>query len=316
LVFVRTEGAGGLYETFRLCAMLSRLGWLFSGHSMPPLGYIAYIDESGDDGIRRVRPIDPGGASEWFVLAALVIEARHESRIPQWHADILSKSTQRRDIHFNKMGEAHRLAACEYLAGTTARIFVAVSWKPTMRGYRNPRAEKVGGKNIFYNFMTRILLEKVTNYCYRHSMARYKKPTTVRMEFSRRGGMFYQHTLDYLTKLYFQSKNKTLVLSQYDLAWDVVDLKEIYHFDHQNRMGVQIADIPAASFFQALGETNGAAPDLRYAELLRPRIAKGPDGIVFGTGLKLMYDIKSYHYNTLPLSDGQRAIFETFGAPR
>ena len=42
-------------------------------HIMPKIGYIAYIDESGDDGIRRVRPIDPGGASEWFVISAFVI---------------------------------------------------------------------------------------------------------------------------------------------------------------------------------------------------------------------------------------------------
>jgi hypothetical protein len=39
----------------------------------PPIGYIAYIDESGDDGIARVAPLDPNGASEWFVLSALVV---------------------------------------------------------------------------------------------------------------------------------------------------------------------------------------------------------------------------------------------------
>ncbi len=142
---------------------------------MPPVGYIAYIDESGDDGIKRVRPIDPGGASEWFVLSALVIEARHESQVPKWHSDILAISGQRRDIHFNRMTEAHRLHACEYIAETEARIFAAVSWKPTMRGYRNQKAEKVGGKNVFYNFMARVLLEKVSNYCLQHSLQRQRR---------------------------------------------------------------------------------------------------------------------------------------------
>lgn len=282
---------------------------------MLPIGYIAYIDESGDDGIRRVRPIDPGGASEWFTLAATVIEAREEQKIPQWHSDILSGSKQRRDIHFNKMTEANRLAACHYLASTPARIFFAVSWKPTMRGHRNPAAEKAGGKNVFYNFMVRVLLERVSHYCYRHSMLRHKRPTTLKVEFSRRGGMSYQHTLDYLAKLYLQSKNQRLFLSQYDLAWDVIDLNQIHHFDHQNRLGVQIADIAAASMFQALGETGGAPPDLRYAKALLPRVARGPNGIHFGTGVKLMYDVKNYHYATLPLSKDQRAIFEIFGAP-
>jgi hypothetical protein len=281
----------------------------------PSVGYIAYIDESGDDGIKRVRPIDPGGASEWFVLSAFVIESRDEGKIPQWHKDIVKFSSQIRDIHFNKMTDAHRLHACNYLITTKSRIFTAISWKPTMRGYRNSNAEKAGGRNIFYNYMTRVLLEKVSNYCYRHSMARHKKPTTVRVEFSRRGGMSYRHTLDYLTKIYFQSKNGTLFLSQHDLAWDVIDLKEIYHFDHLNRQGVQIADIPAAAFFQALGETGGKPPDLRFTDVLRPMVAKGQDGIQFGTGVKLMYDVKRFHYLTLPLSAIQRAVFETYGAP-
>jgi len=37
--------------------------------------YIAYIDEAGDFGLRNIAPIDPRGASEWLVLAAVVIRA-------------------------------------------------------------------------------------------------------------------------------------------------------------------------------------------------------------------------------------------------
>lgn len=44
------------------------------------VAYIAYIDESGDDGLSKVQPIDPNGASEWFVLGAVVVpvEMRRE----------------------------------------------------------------------------------------------------------------------------------------------------------------------------------------------------------------------------------------------
>lgn len=34
-------------------------------------GFVAYIDESGADGLKRVRPKDPAGSSEWFVLSAV-----------------------------------------------------------------------------------------------------------------------------------------------------------------------------------------------------------------------------------------------------
>lgn len=38
-------------------------------------GYIAYIDEAGDPGLNKVRPIDANGASEWLILSAVVIKA-------------------------------------------------------------------------------------------------------------------------------------------------------------------------------------------------------------------------------------------------
>jgi len=40
---------------------------------MSQVSYVAYIDESGDDGLARVRPLDADGASEWFVLGAVVV---------------------------------------------------------------------------------------------------------------------------------------------------------------------------------------------------------------------------------------------------
>jgi hypothetical protein len=38
-------------------------------HYIPEYHYVAYVDESGDPGLDTVKPIDPGGASEWLVVA-------------------------------------------------------------------------------------------------------------------------------------------------------------------------------------------------------------------------------------------------------
>jgi len=35
-------------------------------------GYVVYIDEAGDPGLTRVRPIDENGASDWIVLRAVL----------------------------------------------------------------------------------------------------------------------------------------------------------------------------------------------------------------------------------------------------
>ena len=43
--------------------------------------YIVYIDEAGDPGLAKVRPLDPNGASEWLTLGAVVIRARVEDKV-------------------------------------------------------------------------------------------------------------------------------------------------------------------------------------------------------------------------------------------
>lgn len=280
------------------------------------VGYIAYIDESGDDGIRKVRPVAPVGATEWFVLSAFVIEKKHEPNVLPWTKGILTsmKAHQRRDLHFNKLSPERRRQACEGLAALPGRCFVVVSHKPTMHGYRNPRAELhaplIGAKNYFYNWMTRLLLERVTAHCYSHSMRQHKRPLTVRLEFSSRGGMAYGYLIAYLDKLRLQSHTDSLYIPTGDIAWPVIDMTEIAAYHHGQRAGVQLADVVAGAFYQALGERDGPPGDCAYAKLLQPRLAMRDD-VCWGYGLKFMYK-----YPTADLADHQREIFEFYGAPK
>lgn len=172
---------------------------------MPPTGYAAYIDEARDDGIKSVSPIDPGGASEWFVLGAFVVPIHEDAFVQKWLSKALHrlKSRQRTDIHFAKLDDGRKETICRYLSTLNFRWFAAVSHKPNMHGYRNTRAEKVRSKNYFYKWMARILLEKVTQYCLEDSKTRYRGQPQhkLRIEFSTRRGMFYPHTRDYLSKL-------------------------------------------------------------------------------------------------------------------
>lgn len=278
-----------------------------------PTGYAVYIDEAGDDGIRTVAPIDPHGASEWFVLGAFVVPINEDAFVQQWLTEALSrlKSRQRTDIHFAKLDDPRKEIVCRYLEGLNFRWFVSVSHKPNMRGYRNTKAEVVRSKNYFYNWMARVLLEKVTQYCYKDGMTRYRgKPQhKLRIEFSNRGGMFYPHTRDYLAKLWLQSQEGRLHVDRDDLAWQVFDFQQVHHFSHKERAGLQLADVVTSAFYRGLGHANGRDGDTRYASILRPRVAECPDG-PFGFGVKLQ---PVYWQKTL--QDHQRPIFELFGAP-
>ena len=68
---------------------------------MPQVSYVAYIDKSGDDGLARVKPIDLNGATEWFVLSALVVPSEMQ-REAIWVQQILAelKLHQRKTLHF------------------------------------------------------------------------------------------------------------------------------------------------------------------------------------------------------------------------
>ena len=56
----------------------------------PRYDYIVYIDESGDDGLKAVKPCTFPGSSEWLVLSAVVIRASNEPSVANWVNDIRS----------------------------------------------------------------------------------------------------------------------------------------------------------------------------------------------------------------------------------
>lgn len=74
------------------------------------VGFVAYIDESGDTGLTRVRPISPTGASEWLVLSCFLVRVEHDAKLPSWVREITGqfRSHQRPDIHFASLIPAKR----------------------------------------------------------------------------------------------------------------------------------------------------------------------------------------------------------------
>jgi len=156
-------------------------------------GYIAYIDESGDPGLRRVKPIDVNGASEWLILSAVVIRAENEQNVPVWVQEIcnLFNGHQRYGFHFSKLNDAKKRLVCSRMSELELRVFTVASNKKNMRGYRNPFAEKYPVKGWFYWWLTRLLLERVTHFVREHSLNKYGDERRLKIEFSQRGGMKY-----------------------------------------------------------------------------------------------------------------------------
>ena len=131
------------------------------------------------------------------------------------------------------------------------------------------------------------------------------------MVFSQRGGMSYPRLLSYLNLIRFQSEVGSLYLKEGDLAWSVVDLKQIYDVAHKNETGVQLADVVAGAFFEAVCIERKAPPDPTYAKILLPRFYRGPNGVILEHGIKPMPQLRR-----AALLPSQREIFEAVGYPK
>ena len=286
--------------------------------------YIAYIDESGDTGLKFVKPIDDKG-SEWFVLAAVVVRAEHEANVPEWHAELMTKlrSPQMKHLHFRKLTDLRKTIVCQHLADLPIRCFVMASNKRNMRRYKNPFAEKKGVElvgamptyNWFYYWSSRILLEKVSDFVWRDAMARHEEPRKLRLEFSQNKSLRYDEIEQYLNLLRMHNVMSTQFVSHDDLRWDVMDSKQVHAFDHTQRAGLQFADAVAGAFFKACDVHDTGGYDPSYAQLLKPRMGRLPDrvdGKIAHYGVKLM----PATLRKAKLHDFQEEIFRFYGYRR
>jgi hypothetical protein len=283
----------------------------------PPYYYIAFIDEAGDPNIDRVRPIDNPGASEWLVMGAALIEASNELAPVTWIRTILdaTSSKQKLELHYRDLKDWQKPIACREAAKLPVNLFAMLSNKKNMRQYRNERAAAKGlpwvNKQIFYNFCTRLLLERVTHCVLRHSMRTYGEPRHVKIVFSRRDGHSYGHTFAYNELLKIQGRAGTTFLSKRTIRWEVMNYHLLETESPSKSAGLQLADLVASPFYQAVDILPPTLWDPRNAQLLKPRIAQYRRryenyGVTF----------VPYRYHEAELLPDQIDIFEFYGFHR
>jgi hypothetical protein len=271
--------------------------------------FVAYIDESGDTGLTNVKPNDPSGATEWLVLSALLVAIKHDSQMVSWVRDIQSEfKSKRRDLHFNKLLPFKKTLVCSALAKKDAKCFLVMSNKPNIERYKN---QNLGEERAWlYWWLTRLLLERVTDYCERQTPIKDRDKAKLRIVFSRRGGLTYDDLKSYLDLLHYQSVNKLLRLNAGDLKWSMIDTNEIQVLDHPEKAGLQLSDVVAGAFYEAVERNRGeiAHCDPSYAKLLKPLMAQSAAGNTISYGIKTMPNLWE-----MELQGEQKVIFEYFG---
>jgi len=171
-----------------------------------------------------------------------------------------------------------------------------------------------GNKSWIYWWLARLLLERVSEYCEEQTpverRGKGQDKDKLRIIFSRRGGLTYKDFSDYLWKLYWQSGAGALWLNYKDIKWSVIDWDEILVLDHKKRAGLQLADVVAGAFFEAVELNRGGAAscDPSYAKALKPLIAVRSTGALVGFGIKPMPLVSA-----MGLSPEQKEIFNFYG---
>jgi uncharacterized protein DUF3800 len=274
--------------------------------------YIAYIDEAGDPGLTKVRPLQPEGATEWLSIGALLIKAECEQDTVSWVQSIRQSIELNRgpDIHFRNLNPYRKLRVCQEVAALPVKCFVLLSNKKNMHLHRNERVENArpSTQEWFYNWCIKLLLERISDFVEYNSVRRYGEPKHVQLIFSERGGVRYAQTSEYHELVRSQARSKTTLLTKRMAKWRVLHPASSLVVPHTQNAGVQLADTVASSFYQA-ANASASGWNTKFAETLEP-VIPAECGQCADYGVTLQP-----HWNIAKLTKDQQKIFRFYGYP-
>ncbi|MGA1803365.1 DUF3800 domain-containing protein [Rhizobium sp. HT1-10] len=242
--------------------------------SAPDFEFVAYIDESGDPSLKRVRPIDNLGSTEWMVVSAVVVSRDQDANVKGWLSEICRSIGAENDqvIHFKDLRTDQKIAAATRLGSLPVRVFTVASNKKNMRKYSNEKAEKVHSRQWFYNWLVRILIERITDWCWRRVKRNQLSRRHVKFIFSQSGGHSYSQTAAYHELLKYQAQG-SIHLKKWVPRREVMNMWLVEAHPHYKFAGLQLADIAASSFYQAVDNLDTGPCNSAYARALMPRVA-------------------------------------------
>jgi hypothetical protein len=222
-----------------------------------PSSFVAYIDESGDEGFKFDRR-----SSEWFVLSAAIVRQENDLALVKLMKEV--RVALGRDplkpLHFRDLKHHHRVLYIGEIAKGPLKATSILFRKPALIStvLREP--------NCLYFYGVRFLFERISWLC-RDTFQRSRHAGNGKAEiiFSNRSWMPYAELKSYMDKL-----RSGATMSDVRIAWDCLE-PEIQTFSHGARAGLQVADAIAGSLYKAVEPVLGYTED-RYVKMLKPVI--------------------------------------------
>ncbi len=235
--------------------------------------FIAYIDESGDEGFKA-------GASEWFVLSAIIVAKADDPGLVQLldGVRVTLGREPRTALHFRDLKHPQRLPYVDAIAGAPLVAATVLVHKPSMAHPENFKAP-----HRLYFYTTRYLLERVSWYVRDHREGGRHGAGHAEIVFSNRSSMSYEDLRNYFSWLKALAEGGRQGIN---IAWTAIKSDDIRAFGPMKRAGLIVADAVASSFFYAVEPMLAGYTEDRYATMLKPAVYRyGPRYVGYGVKL-------------------------------
>lgn len=243
--------------------------------------FVAYIDESGDEGFTFRQTVDEQASSDWFVLAALV--TRRQTPL----AAVKALDTVRRElklrprshVHWKALKHTAKTRYAQIIATLQARLIGVCVHKPSLQEPETFRA-----RYRLYFYAARYLLERISWLARdRYNADRQNGDGTVSLLFSNRQGMSYDEMRDYLRLLERQQREGQDIR----IEFAHVPVNAVRTQTPGSSTGLQLADAAAGALFNALERDRFGNTEPRYLKTLSGALYRHEQK-VYGYGLKVV----------------------------
>jgi hypothetical protein len=234
--------------------------------------FTAFIDESGDEGFRfHAR------SSEWFVLSAVVIRKKDELEtvklIDRTRTQL--NKPDKKPLHFRDLKHEQRIPFIDQIIKANLKAITVLIHKPSLK-----EPEKFQERYRLYFYAVRFLFERISWYCRDHRTRHDQGDGSAEIVFSNRSGMSYDELKEYFILI----KNQTGFMDV-RIDWSVIKPDQIVAYTPGKRMGLQLADAVASSYFYAVQPSSYGFTEDRYARMLKT-VSYHRNGVFAGYGVK------------------------------
>ena len=240
--------------------------------------FIAYVDESGDEGF--VFNTDGSGSSRWFVLSAAVIRQTNDLRMVSCLKEVrgLLQKPPKTPLHFVDLKHEQRVPYIRRVGELPVRTVSVLVYKPLIA-----EPEKFQNtKYLLYRYATRLLLERVSWLC-RDQRRAGERDGFTEVIFSNRSNMSYEDIRAYLRLLLKQAEVNP---QNVQIDGTAIAPDRIRSVEHSKLAGLQVADAVASSLHFALKVNRYGETETSYLPHLKKTLYRHKD-VALGYGLKL-----------------------------